>query len=40
MHADCVRERSLILAERSLHALAGVSAERSGPGGGGGEGGR
>ncbi|MBT2476859.1 hypothetical protein [Streptomyces sp. ISL-94] len=28
VHADCVRERSLILAERSLHAVAGGLAER------------
>ncbi|MEU3726150.1 hypothetical protein [Streptomyces sp. NPDC031705] len=28
VHADCVRERSLILAERSLHAVAGGRVER------------
>lgn len=27
VHADCVRERSLILAERSLHAVTGAPAE-------------
>ncbi|MEV6686568.1 hypothetical protein AB0N28_14670 [Streptomyces sp. NPDC051130] len=38
VHADCVRERSLILAERSLHAVAGAPADQGSPGGGGGEG--